>query len=745
MCSILSQTPHQTAKHNPIQSNSRSMTTTTPTPPPPPLLRRSNNSTATAATSSNKWSLFLLALVATAISLPTASTWTLQAPHQQQHSLALRWSSSTPVVGVGQQQQKQQRIPFMTTAVSSVTRIHSTTTALSAGKKDDDVEGDDDDDDEMVELIDEVEGGEKAEEEDEEDEDDDEEEILEIDDEDEEEEDGVEESDAEEETEVMDGTDVLAAKTLGGAQEEELEAELVEEEEEEYEEEEETTGRAAVSDEWDDDGDVDYPLEDDPDDPNYQKQKELMEAATATSDAMRSDKEFDAMDFMMGDQFNPEDMEKLDNIPFIQEARNRAEQLQLSEDDFKDIDLEKDVANSPDLMNDDPYPRHDDDEINFLEANTGITDDDMQALDDSWKMSKAAQAATPWDKVSARAEQGFAGVSNETMVEMEACLEEIKGSAYNCTRWLLYDLDFNVENLMLAAVKHKRDAPILFQHWYPQLVTYSRYEKAQTRNFDYTWEDVENADISELERYYKGFGYDEIPSKAPAETGIVEFDFLDEEEIKMAAFETWVKDVYNPEWDRKDFDDDEFRDEDNVFSKFYEDPQHPDFPAFEDTQEDIEAWREEIGTDEELVGNKEGKAYRDYMAQELDYTMVKDEEFEAEFRGHLIVACTGDDSDLEIAEQITAAMDKTFGKQIYVETRLIAHAREEDNVFEVWIESYEIELLHSKKRATSNAKDWDGPADCDEKQIDYLVERVQFLVSDDARYSYSLEYDDAAL
>ncbi len=53
---------------------------------------------------------------------------------------------------------------------------------------------------------------------------------------------------------------------------------------------------------------------------------------------------------------------------------------------------------------------------------------------------------------------------------MEDCLVEIGGSAYNVTNWLLYDLDFNVSNLILAAVKHNRDAPILLMHWYPQLV-----------------------------------------------------------------------------------------------------------------------------------------------------------------------------------------------------------------------------------------------------------------------------------
>ena len=47
----------------------------------------------------------------------------------------------------------------------------------------------------------------------------------------------------------------------------------------------------------------------------------------------------------------------------------------------------------------------------------------------------------------------------------------------------------------------------------------------------------------------------------------------------------------------------------------------------------------------------------------------------------------------------------------------------------------------SKKRATSNAEGWEGPAECDGAQIDYLVDKVRFLISDDARYSYRYELD----
>ena len=175
------------------------------------------------------------------------------------------------------------------------------------------------------------------------------------------------------------------------------------------------------------------------------------------------------------------------------------------------------------------------------------------------------------------------------------------------------------------------------------------------------------------------------------------------------------------------------QDEDNVFSQFYEAPQHPDKPTFEDSLEDIELWNEEMGDDDST------REYRDMMGQAFQYEVEDDEEFQREFRGHLVIACTGDDSDLEIAEKITMRFEKEFGKQVFVETRIMSLARLEDNVFEVWLESYEVDLLHSKKRASSGAKGWVGPEQCDDDQIEFLVERVRFLISDDARYSYRME------
>lgn len=505
---------------------------------------------------------------------------------------------------------------------------------------------------------------------------------------------------------------------------------------EEDEEWDEDADDDALDDDWDEDEDGgDYPLEDDSDDPDYMRQKELVEEAVAISDEQTEDETFDEVDYVMN-EMTEDRASIMDQLPFMQAVEERARELMLTQEDVTSSvseDLSQEVNAVSDIM-DDPYPRHEEGEPNLLEQDIGVTDDNMEDLDQAFKTARKAQEAEPWDKVMLKDMTGWENLSNETFAEMEDCLGEIGGSAYNVTRWLLYDLDYNVSNLILASVKHNKDAPILFQHWYPQLVTYKRYQHTRDRNFDFTWDDVENSDSSELERYYAGFGYDEIPKKAPAETGIIGLEYLDEEEIKMAAFENWMIEVYNPEKDRKDFDDDSLRDEDNVFSKYYEAPQHPDLPTFEDAESDIDEWREEMGDD------PASDKYRDMMGQAYDYS-VNDETSDKDFRGHVIIACTGDDSDLEIAEKITLRFKEDFGKQVFVETRIMDLAREEDNVYEIWLESYDIELLHSKKRATSNAKGWSGPAEVDDVQIDFLARRVAFLISDDARYSYRMEME----
>ena len=521
------------------------------------------------------------------------------------------------------------------------------------------------------------------------------------------------------------------------------EAEYVVYEEEPEESDVTTVGGGAK--EWDDDGeeDIEYELEDDTEDPDYQAQKDMILEALARRDELRADESFDAFDYI-ANQLSDDEIDALDNDPVNIEMEERFKAMgadRLDEEALADVDLEAEVM-SNDADDYEPYESVGEDNV----FGNGISDDDLTKLDNTWKelseiekKEKENPMMSPaftrdFDFHDRAIEEGR--WSNQTLEEWDNMTKilDYDTLSYDWKPWLDYDLDFNVSNLILAAVKHNREAPLLLQHWFPQLQVMERYAHARERDFDFTWEDVENADISELERYYAGFGYDEIPTKLPGETGIIQMEELDEDEIKMAAFDTWMKEVYNPEWDRKDLDDDDLQDEDNVFSNFYEHPQHPDLPTFDEAREDISQWEEEMGDDLNEVQEK----YRDMVGKEVFYQIKHETEQREEFRGHLVVACSPMDSDLEIAEKLTARMAEEFGKQIYVETRVMGHAREDDDVFEIWLESYEIDLLHSKKRASSNTADWDGPAVCDDKQIDFLVERVRELTSDDARYSYRM-------
>jgi len=481
--------------------------------------------------------------------------------------------------------------------------------------------------------------------------------------------------------------------------------------------------------EWEEEEEV--PLQDDPDDPHYTAQKKLLEETVERRIEAEELENFDEVDFIMN-KMTPEMAEAFEDTDIQKEVNAKVAELmsEIDEEEVANMDYDEVMANTTSIL-DDPYENEGEENI----MGTGLSDDLLEKYDAALKEARARIAEEPWDKVNHKARnQDWAELSNQTIEEMDACLEEIGGSSYNCTNWLIYDLDFNVSNLILAAVKHNPEAPILFQHWYPQLMTYERYQHARDRDFDFNWDDVENADIKELEKYYLGFGYTEIPNKAPAETGIIGLEDLDEEEMKMVAFENWVKEVYNPEYDKKDFDDDSFQDEDNPFSHFYKAPQHPDLPKFEDALEDIAEWEAEVDDDDDTT-----EEYAHMMGHANKYKHIDDKEFEEEFRGHLVIACTPMDEDLEIAEKITKRMDGEFGKKVHVETRVVAHAREEDCVFEVWLESYEIDLLHSKKRASGNVEDWEGPAECDDEQIEYLVSEVGFLISDQARYSYRYE------
>ena len=100
---------------------------------------------------------------------------------------------------------------------------------------------------------------------------------------------------------------------------------------------------------------------------------------------------------------------------------------------------------------------------------------------------------------------------------------------------------------------------------------YDKYAEGQDRKFEYTWEEANAVDMSELENYWRGLGYDAIPTRTERETNIITIEPPDEDEIQMSHLQEWMKEVYNPEFDQVFFDDDSFTPYDSVFAdEFYE-------------------------------------------------------------------------------------------------------------------------------------------------------------------------------
>ena len=326
-------------------------------------------------------------------------------------------------------------------------------------------------------------------------------------------------------------------------------------------------------------------------------------------------------------------------------------------------------------------------------------------------------------------------LDNETRAEMQEVIETSNTMMNpDPELWLMYDWHFNVTNLILASFKHSPEAPIIFTQWIPQLEVYEKYEAQREKNFEWTWDDADQADVGELKRYFKGLGYDEILTKEPGETPLIELDEtpLDDEEREMLALENWYDEVYNEEDEQLLFDDEKFEPRDNVFDEDYGTSSTKKTTSIEEKfMKEFELFeRESAGETQE---------WREQFATVKEYETRDDPEGQAAFRGHLVVACTPSEEDAEIADKIALRFKEEFDKAVFVEIKVLGHAKVEDNVFEVWLESWEIDLLHSKRQAFINSKIWTGPSEVDDAQLDYLVDRVRFLISDEAKNSFRIE------
>jgi hypothetical protein len=530
----------------------------------------------------------------------------------------------------------------------------------------------------------------------------------------------------------------------------------------EYVEVEEDADDNEELDDDDDDDDAneveeEIPLTPDPDDENYNAQMKLIADTIARREALHAvDEELEGPD---STQFFKENLEKFMEDQYATAGLNEKEvetylqNMQLTEEEAleaineqaeeaKEMSYnEKKKAFLSALGGDaDSFPE----DGNPILQN-GIKNEDLvrlqKALDGLVGTIEGYQDGSLVDNKQAMIRPHYeldrldAQTLDEINLVLNASATDMDGIEYNefinnedPTRWLLYDLDFDVENLMLASCKHNRESPLILNHWMPQLCAYSRYANARDSNFQFTWDECEKADMDELLRYYKGLGYDEIPTFTPKDTNIVELETeYDQADMTMAAFENWMDEVYIEDDEDLYFDDEDFQPENNVFDFNY---------GMEDT-DDVTSFKTELKEFHSEHRN-ETKTWKNKYVRETKYSYEKDEDGAEQFRGHLVVACCGSDHDLELAEKITARMKDQFDKQLYVETRVYSHARQEDNLYEIWLESYDIELLHSRRGAFYNAKQWLGPADVDDEQLENLVSKIKHSIGDDARYSYQL-------
>jgi len=502
------------------------------------------------------------------------------------------------------------------------------------------------------------------------------------------------------------------------------------------------------------------PLEEDPDDPNYTAQKELLEKnlprlqalsvyKKMIRDQVEEDGITDALDKTL-DEFFEENLTKEE----LKELEMKVKAYEINEEDIEELteeDIEEAAIEFDGLEGEDAFPE----DGPTLEAATA-TNEMLVSIDDAAKEYYAKKKAMEdgtyegLSKFDALDEEEELSKLNSTDPEQyDELLYTIKEMEdddrpmYKPEKMLIYDLQFNMTNIFLAACKHNPDAPIILPQWLYQMEVYERYAADQERNFEFTWDETESVDMSELEKYWQGLGYDEIPTKDPSETNIIDVGIPDDDEIQMSHMQEWMREVYDPEFDEVFFDDDNFMPYDSVYSEeFYEKETPKDITEWDEMMSDIHKSLEEGDATEEEA--EENLKFVEKLVENKDFTerITYDSPEGREFQGHLVVACSAKDADLEIAEKITTRMSEDFGLKIFVETRVYGHAKPEDFLFEVWLESYDIDLIHSKRKATLSSQTWEGPSECDDAQIEYLVDQVGYLISDDHRYSYRIfEYE----
>jgi len=159
----------------------------------------------------------------------------------------------------------------------------------------------------------------------------------------------------------------------------------------------------------------------------------------------------------------------------------------------------------------------------------------------------------------------------------------------------------------------------------------------------------------------------------------------------------------------------------------------------EDMEERWNSWFEEVYEDDQLAETLVYLEKDDDNMQEDYYWNPRYAHLEERLENpglaaKLIIAVRGDREDMVKSEWVTNRMNAEF-PNLMVETQLFPEASVEDQLFEIWVEAYEDELLFSKRKHYYDS-DWPGPDDFRQEDLEKLVQEVRFHLSDDAKNSF---------
>ena len=244
----------------------------------------------------------------------------------------------------------------------------------------------------------------------------------------------------------------------------------------------------------------------------------------------------------------------------LAEAEKTAKKYEITAEDIEDItneDVEEAAQEINDLGGEDAFPHG-----GPVLEDQGFSNDILVSIDNAAKEYYAKKKAMDDGTYEGISEFELINVNEELdklnstdeeqyleLLEVLKEMDEEDRPMYNAEKLLIYDLQFNMTNIFLSACKHNPDAPIILPQWLFQMEVYTRYADGRERNFEYTWDEADNVDMSELEKYWKGLGYDEIPTRTPQETNIIAVEPPDDDDMQMSHMQEWIKEVYDPEFD----------------------------------------------------------------------------------------------------------------------------------------------------------------------------------------------------